>query len=229
MSCKKSKNRYHFTLDWIASRREINSYRVQRIDQVCQKYPQETDYETLAPKQYLFTETLQVLGCSINKAGSTSLRELFSKLRKKLDGQRGSGIMKPVKKIVKKKSKRDAYSRFLFIREPMERLASAYNDKVIVNPNPWLVGWRKDVKKSAIKIKGRKSSPGKTPSFDDFLVAMVIHANQTVDVFGRHWAPYYKICAPCSVKYNFIGLLDPEETKVKFMIIDHKNVEGVSL
>ena len=34
--------------------------------------------------------------------------------------------------------------------------------------------------------------------------------------FGKHWAPYYKECAPCTLKYDFIGLLDPtmEESKV---------------
>ena len=35
-------------------------------------------------------------------------------------------------------------------------------------------------------------------------------------MYSKHWAPYYKVCAPCSVKYDFIGMLDPtmEETKV---------------
>ena len=103
----------------------------------------------------------------------------------------------------------------------MERLASAYNDKLVVplkdHKAPGFVkNFRKQVKRIAKNIKGKKNSPGKQASFDDFLVAKVINGHETADEYGRHWGPYYKMCSPCKVSYDYIGLLDPtmEETKV---------------
>ena len=36
-----------------------------------------------------------------------------------------------------------------------------------------------------------------------------------IDEYVSYWSPYYKTCAPCTLKYDFIAKLDPalEETK----------------
>ena len=114
------------------------------------------------------------------------------------------------------------WKKFIFVREPMERLASCYNDKIIEPPQdhlaPSLVkGFREDVKRLAMKLKGHKRFyQGEVPSFNDFLVTKVLNEDWGGIGYGSHWAPYYKECAPCTLKYDFIGLLDPtmEETKV---------------
>ena len=69
---------------------------------------------------------------------------------------------------------KERYRKFLIVREPMERLASCYNDKMIVNPARILYDWRKRVKNKADQIKGVKFSIHDTVSFDDFLTAVVI-------------------------------------------------------
>ena len=69
----------------------------------------------------------------------------------------------------------DTYTKFMFVREPMERLASCYNDKMIVNRSPMLVNWRKHVLQKANFIRGGQKNSSKTQvSFDDFLIAVVI-------------------------------------------------------
>ena len=104
----------------------------------------------------------------------------------------------------------------------MERLASCYNDKMIEpledhNKPDFVKAFRLDVKRLAMKLKGHKRLfyQGK-PSFKDFLVTKVLNEDWGGIGYGSHWAPYYKECAPCTLKYDFIGLLDPtmEETKV---------------
>ena len=67
-----------------------------------------------------------------------------------------------------------------------------------------------------MKLKGHKRFYQEEPRFKDFLVTKVLNEDWRGTGYGNHWAPYYKECAPCTLKYDFIGLLDPtmEETKV---------------
>ena len=71
---------------------------------------------------------------------------------------------------------------------------------------------RKQVRKSTAKSKKEELS------FNDFLVAKVINGRDGLisHEMAKHWAPYYKICSPCTMGLDFIVRLDPtmEETKV---------------
>ena len=71
---------------------------------------------------------------------------------------------------------------------------------------------RKQVRKSLAKSKKEELS------FNDFLVAKVINGRDGLisHEMAKHWAPYYKICSPCTMGLDFIVRLDPtmEETKV---------------
>ena len=120
---------------------------------------------------------------------------------------------------LKKRSK--TWKKFIFVREPMERLASCYNDKILVDPQKHyspshVIHFRNKVKKKALAIKGKENNSSSKASFDDFLLAAVIPGRERATDYGQHWGPYYKICSPCTVNYDYIGLLDPtmEETKV---------------
>ena len=50
----------------------------------------------------------------------------------------------------------DHYLSFMIVRDPLERLASCYKDKVVTNPHWSLVGFRKHVKKKAAQITKNK-------------------------------------------------------------------------
>ena len=119
------------------------------------------------------------MGCNINKVGSTSLHQTFAWLRKKYEFPGNNPDDKVRIKVNEKQlfEQRSLYKKFVIVRDPMERLASAYNDKMIVNDNKWLIKVRENFKEMAIKIKGKANSPGKKVSFDDFLTAVVIPGN----------------------------------------------------
>jgi len=105
----------------------------------------------------------------------------------------------------------------------MERLASCYNDKIIEplkdhNKPKFVKAFRLDVKRLAMKLKGHKIfHQGEEPSFTEFLVTKVLNEDWGGIGYGSHWAPYYKECAPCTLKYDFIGLLDPTMEETKFI------------
>merc|ERR1719483_116571 len=79
--------------------------------------------------------------------------------------------------------------------------------------------FRLDVKRLAMKLKGHKKyHQGEEPRFEDFLVTKVLNEDWGGGKgYGVHWAPYYKECAPCTLKYDFIGPLDPTMEETKFI------------
>ena len=65
----------------------INEERIKNFNRVCQKYKTEVAYEDLndSKERYVFVKKLNVMGCIIHKAGSTSFSKTFKYLRKTLD------------------------------------------------------------------------------------------------------------------------------------------------
>ena len=196
---------------------KINEERVKTFERTCEKYKNKLSFENVEESvlHHKPMSKFKVAGCLMQKVGSSSLQKTIRQVNKVDHLDRSSTLQQ-----VKYRSKN--WQTFIFVREPMERLASCYNDKMIeplkdhIHPN-FVKAFRLNVKRLAMKLKGhRKFYQGEDPSFKDFLVTKVLNEDWGGRGYGRHWAPYYKECAPCTHKYDFIGLLDPtmEETKV---------------
>jgi hypothetical protein len=201
---------------WFDKRMKINQERLKTFNNTCEKYKNKLRFETLE-ESYQHHKSLskfKVMGCLMQKVGSTSLQKTIKEINKV------NYLYPPTVQQVKHRSKE--WKTFIFVRDPMERLASCYNDKMIeplkdhLKPD-FVKAFRLDVKRLAMRLKGHKRFyQGEAPRFEDFLVTKVLNEDWGGTRYGRHWAPYYKECAPCTPKYDFIGLLDPtmEETKV---------------
>ena len=109
------------------------------------------------------------------------------------------------------------WKKAIVVREPMERLASCYNDKMISpverHMYPEIIAKkRKKVRKMAAKLlhNGHKTE---SISLNDFLIVNVINGKDK-----KHWRPYYKTCSPCTIGLDHIVKLDPamEDLKVSF-------------
>lgn len=91
------------------------------------------------------------------------------------------------------------YYKFLFVREPMERLLSAYRNKF---------GEIKDYQqKYGMEIVRRYrekpgTSQGEDVTFSEFLHYLL---DEDVEKMNEHWMPIYNLCQPCAVTYDFIG------------------------
>ena len=65
-------------LEWFAERRRRNSERVDRLKEICKKYHDEIRYENpahLSRRQFDFEKELEMMSCSINKAGNIVRRD----------------------------------------------------------------------------------------------------------------------------------------------------------
>lgn len=86
------------------------------------------------------------------------------------------------------------YKKFLFVRDPMERLLSLFLDKAVQ--------------------EGRL--PFKENQFEDFLKFIIEQPFQPIQ-FAEHWAHAFQLCFPCDIDYDFIGRLETAERDTQYI------------
>ncbi|XP_016923548.2 carbohydrate sulfotransferase 11 [Drosophila suzukii] len=106
---------------------------------------------------------------------------------------------------------------FLFVRDPFERILSAYRNKLEGNKNTFY-------KALGTKIvhRYRKRSLGGPwprcgPTFEEF-VRFLIAEHAAGKRFDEHWAPVYSFCTPCSVNFTIIGKTETFQRDSEFII-----------
>ncbi|XP_073446570.1 carbohydrate sulfotransferase 10 isoform X1 [Dendrobates tinctorius] len=103
----------------------------------------------------------------------------------------------------------NSYFKFLIVRDPFERIISAYKDKFVRNPRfePWY-------KHNIAPVIIRKYRKYRTESrgglqFQDFVRYLGDPNHKFLDLqFGDHiihWVTYVELCAPCEINYNVVG------------------------
>ena len=161
---------------------------------------------------WLVSERYNLVACKTQKVGHTSIARVLYTLDNVLEGRdrdglnltQGGGeerraatlhfINTPREKAALKLSK---YTKFMFVREPLERLLSAYRDN---RPAHWF-GMRAGSKKL---------------SFHEYILIVL---DATADGFGNpHVISYARVCNPCGIKYNFIGTLDNFDSDMKTIL-----------
>ncbi|XP_053273002.1 carbohydrate sulfotransferase 10 [Pleuronectes platessa] len=107
----------------------------------------------------------------------------------------------------------NTYFKFFIVRDPFERLISAFKDKFVKNPRfePW---YKHDIAPAIIR-KYRKSHRDSSLSasglhFDDFVRYLGdVEGRRRLDrQFGEHiihWVTYAELCAPCEIHYSVVG------------------------
>ncbi|XP_076839625.1 carbohydrate sulfotransferase 10 [Brachyhypopomus gauderio] len=104
------------------------------------------------------------------------------------------------------------YFKFFIVRDPFERLISAFKDKFVQNPR--FEPWYKHSIAPAIVRKYRKSHRDANHSvglhFEDFVRYLGDEpGRQYLDrQFGDHiihWLTYAELCAPCNISYDVVG------------------------
>lgn len=106
-----------------------------------------------------------------------------------------------------------SYFKFFIVRDPFERLISAFKDKFVKNPRfePW---YKHDIAPAIIR-KYRKSHRNIDHAvsglhFEDFVRYLGdVEGRRRMDrQFGEHiihWVTYAELCAPCEIHYSVVG------------------------
>ena len=97
------------------------------------------------------------------------------------------------------RSKRlNAYFKFVFVREPLQRLLSAYKDWFIRLP-----GYTKDIRKDIVQALRPRDFEPEGENFVSFSEFIQYYSNNISR--NHHWRQYEKLSHPCVINYDFIG------------------------
>lgn len=93
------------------------------------------------------------------------------------------------------------YFTFLFVRDPMERLLSAYKDKLLKENKVFHHAFGRDIIK---RCRPNATKHALETGSDVTFLEFVNYLTETRRV-DEHWKSFDKICHPCAVDYDFIG------------------------
>ncbi|XP_030622622.1 carbohydrate sulfotransferase 8 [Chanos chanos] len=207
----------------------IQEARRQLMKEVCAKYRSNIS-RTITPhhvSRIYVEDKYKLLYCEVPKAGCSNWKRILMVLAglassthdikhdavhygnhlKRLDSFDRQGITRRL----------DTYTKVLFVREPLERLVSAFRDK-FESPNsyyhpvfgkPIISKYRVNASKAALKT-------GSGVTFREFTQYLLdVHRPVGMDI---HWEPVSQLCSPCLLDYDFIGKFETMEEEANFLL-----------
>ena len=95
------------------------------------------------------------------------------------------------------------YKKFMFARDPIERLLSAFRNKFESGQKtsiPFQKDWGQKIQKLFRKDSQQISSDGSGTTFQEF-VGFLVNSGKYVNAkFNEHWTPMVELCQPCLVR-----------------------------
>ncbi|XP_037072010.1 carbohydrate sulfotransferase 14-like [Pollicipes pollicipes] len=259
--------------DWLRDRERVYAERRHRLRRTCERLhirladsntersvlpqpsePSDSPVEQVKLTHFTVVPPLKTMTCLVNKAASTSLLATFLKLT-------GHGVpmfsaepsphsiakvLHPTKPGQFELAKKQ-YFKFMFVRHPLERLISAYEDKVVRANHPSLLALRRSILathedlyiRQRVYELLRAGTGNDTALLADYdaqlaeyrgqveqrhgvptfaeFLDFVLASEPTGDTFDSHWTPYWRQCAPCHMDYDVIGMLETGADDFKYM------------
>ncbi|XP_071533376.1 carbohydrate sulfotransferase 11-like [Panulirus ornatus] len=99
------------------------------------------------------------------------------------------------------------YKKFLFTRHPLDRLISAYRDKLESYDEESNFDFHKHVGQEVERmVRGKVTGQGHNVTFPEFMRWVTPpNGTWTLAQKNEHWRPMVELCAPCAVQYNAVG------------------------
>ncbi|XP_055365948.1 carbohydrate sulfotransferase 8-like isoform X2 [Betta splendens] len=210
--------------------RRTQATRLHLLREVCAKYQAGSSEQPLSQQQVsrvYVEDRFGLLYCEVPKAGcsnwkrvlmvlggsATSTQDIphdaahYTNHLRRLDSYDRAGITKRLR----------SYSKVLFVREPFERLVSAFRDK-FESPNSYYhpVFGRPIISKYRVNATRRALRTGTGVTFREFVQYLLdVHRPVGMDI---HWQPVSQLCNPCLFRYNFIGKFENLEEEANFLL-----------
>ncbi|KFV04613.1 Carbohydrate sulfotransferase 9, partial [Pterocles gutturalis] len=90
------------------------------------------------------------------------------------------------------------YTKVMFTRHPLERLVSAYRDKLLHSEPYYSTTLANEIREM---FRKNKNSSEKV-SFQEFVNFVLAKPKNALDI---HWKPMYLLCDPCNIHYDILG------------------------
>ena len=192
------------------------------VNKVCQRLnvtnvlePQATSSDkrvqqrSVALKQFYVHEEHKVIYCGISKVSTTTIRQLLMRMNgfDRRTGKQGSNIEKRLLDFteVEQNHMLNSFYKFMIVRDPFERLVSAYRDRFYNAHNDYANIAKKIIEKYRYNNSKTVELGAEELSFTEFVRFLIDIPSDNRD---DHFRPFKDACSPCSVKYDFIGSTD---------------------
>ncbi|XP_062357314.1 carbohydrate sulfotransferase 9 [Cinclus cinclus] len=200
------------------------------LQDFCRKYNSRKKLQThlvhLVSRIYV-EDRHKVLYCEVPKAGCSNWKRVlmvlsglaasannishddvhYGKHLRKLDSYDLKGIY----------TRLNMYTKFIFVRDPMERLVSAFRDK-FEHPNSYYhpVFGKAIIKKYRHNADEEALKTGSGVKFKEFIQYLLdSHRPVGMDI---HWEQVSKLCYPCLINYDFIGKFETLEEDANYFL-----------
>ena len=197
------------------------------VKQICAKFKSSMD-RTVLPQhvsRIYVEDNYKILFCEVPKAGCSNwkrillvLAGLASSTKIEIEKVHGS-VLRTLNTFQQKDitMRLQTYTKMLVVREPLQRLVSAYRDK-FENPNtyyhpsfgiPIISKYRANASKEALRT-------GDGVTFQEFIQYLLdVYRPVGMDI---HWETVNKLCHPCLLDYDFIGKFEHIEEEADFLL-----------
>ncbi|GLD61333.1 carbohydrate sulfotransferase 11-like protein [Lates japonicus] len=113
-----------------------------------------------------------------------------------------------------------SYLKFVFVREPFERLVSAYRNKFTRSYN---TAFHKRYGTKIVRRHRPDPQPealerGNDVSFEEFVYYLVDPATQREEPFNEHWERVHSLCHPCLIHYDVVGKYETLEQDSRYVL-----------
>lgn len=112
------------------------------------------------------------------------------------------------------------YYKFVFVRDPFERLLSGYRNKFLKPSSSYFTYLNKRI---VLKYRKNATQTGGV-TFPEF-VTYLVDKERKVPI-NWHWQPMYELCRPCETSYDFIGKISTLGEDISY-ILKVNNLTGL--
>lgn len=156
----------------------------------------------------------------------------WKKIMAKLVGLTGKSVHKQKFNFLSYHSKADIryilqnYYKFLFVREPFERLLSAYRNKLTNQTDIYKLYASKIKQSVRVRLGANETSSALHGEFkfEDF-ISYLIDTHSIRGKIDEHWNHYDNLCHPCEIDFDFIGKYETLSEDAPFVLreagVDH--------
>nr|XP_026648271.1 carbohydrate sulfotransferase 13 [Zonotrichia albicollis] len=112
------------------------------------------------------------------------------------------------------------YLKFIFVREPLERLVSAYRNKFTLSYNTAFHKryGTKIVRRHRPQPSQRALERGDDVRFEEFVYYLLDPRTQQEEPFNEHWERVHSLCHPCIIHYDVVGKYETLAEDAKYIL-----------